>query len=99
MADKEPSTENVEQKESDGIDITPEKDGGVLKIIKRQGSPEFGHPITGDKVFVHYVGTLTDGTKFDSSRDRGEYFQFIIGKGITSAACIAVKQLWKKSYM
>ena len=35
----------------------------------------------GNSVAVHYVGTLTNGTKFDSSRDRGAGFTFRLGAG------------------
>ena len=62
------------------IDVTLEKDGGVLKEIKQEGISDEQPPL-GSSVFVHYVGTLTDGTKFDSSRDRGEKFEFTLGKG------------------
>jgi FKBP-type peptidyl-prolyl cis-trans isomerase len=44
-----------------------------------QGTGE--EAVTGKKVSVHYTGTLTDGSKFDSSLDRGRPFDFPLGGG------------------
>ncbi|OQS01583.1 peptidyl-prolyl cis-trans isomerase [Achlya hypogyna] len=54
-------------------------DGGVKKEILKEGSGEF--PPAGYEIRAHYTGTLLDGTKFDSSRDRGQVFTFVLGKG------------------
>ena len=45
----------------------------------QEGSGDF--PNSGDEIVAHYTGTLDDGTKFDSSVDRGKEFKFTLGKG------------------
>ena len=52
---------------------------GLQMIDIEVGSGE--SPQTGQTVVVHYTGWLADGTKFDSSVDRGQPFSFTIGTG------------------
>ncbi|XP_036145842.1 FK506-binding protein 59 [Monomorium pharaonis] len=62
------------------VDLTPAQDRGVLKEIIKEGSGDLT-PTTGCKVKVHYTGTLLDGTKFDSSKDKDKPFKFNLGTG------------------
>eukprot|EP00010_Vexillifera_abyssalis_P006135 CAMPEP_0201551736 /NCGR_PEP_ID=MMETSP0173_2-20130828/9179_1 /ASSEMBLY_ACC=CAM_ASM_000268 /TAXON_ID=218659 /ORGANISM="Vexillifera sp., Strain DIVA3 564/2" /LENGTH=425 /DNA_ID=CAMNT_0047962065 /DNA_START=9 /DNA_END=1286 /DNA_ORIENTATION=+ len=55
-------------------------DGGVIKKITQEGKGK-ATPPSGKEVTVHYTGTLEDGTKFDSSRDRNDPFKFKLGAG------------------
>jgi len=65
---------------ADAVDISD--DGGLCKRVLVPGDPAEGFPPAGSEVQVHYVGTLlSDGSKFDSSRDRPGNFKFKIGKG------------------
>ncbi|GKV10392.1 hypothetical protein SLEP1_g21763 [Rubroshorea leprosula] len=48
----------------------------LLKVGESWETPEFG-----DEVTVHYLGSLLDGTTFDSTRDRGEPLTFKLGQG------------------
>ena len=52
---------------------------GLKYIQVKEGAGET--PQKGQRVTVHYTGTLENGTKFDSSRDRNEPFTFTIGVG------------------
>ena len=61
---------------SSGAVKTP---SGLIFLITKKGSGAAAK--AGDTVAVHYTGTLTDGTPFDSSRDRGTPIEFPLGQG------------------
>ena len=63
-----------EAKSSNDMDTT--KFG--VKIYQEGEGPT---PKKGTMVKAHYTGTLLDGTKFDSSRDRGKPLEFVVGAG------------------
>jgi len=54
---------------------------GIQKEILVSPKDSWKKPKAGDELTVHYVGSLEDGTQFDSSRDRGEPIKFTIGQG------------------
>ncbi|MDY0302309.1 MAG: FKBP-type peptidyl-prolyl cis-trans isomerase [Candidatus Moranbacteria bacterium] len=66
---QEPVNQNNNQKNMD-LKIETTQEGTGDKVTK-----------AGDTISVHYTGKLEDGTKFDSSVDRGTPFDFTIGQG------------------
>lgn len=70
---------NEQVKSMNGFDkLTINKQGVQIEILK-EGTGAIAK--NGDTVSVHYVGTLENGTKFDSSVDRGTPFEFHLGAG------------------
>ena len=62
-----------------GTEETVTTASGLSYVDIKQGTG--ASPKTGQTAVVHYTGWLTDGKKFDSSRDRGTPFRFRVGQG------------------
>ena len=64
-----------------GGDSGTSPSGGGTLVIEDLAVGTGATAATGDTVTVHYIGTFTNGSKFDSSYDRGQPFSFRLGAG------------------
>jgi FKBP-type peptidyl-prolyl cis-trans isomerase len=71
---KKPATKKAVTKAGDTV-----KTKTGLKYIITKKNPAGKKAVIGDQVTAHYTGTLTNGKKFDSSRDGGRPYSFILG--------------------
>lgn len=71
--------QNTKEENSMDLANATTTDSGLKYIVVKEG--DGATPQSGQNVTVHYTGTLEDGTKFDSSRDRNRPFSFKIGIG------------------
>jgi peptidylprolyl isomerase len=75
-----PGEQKQEEQAEASAEMSKEEFWSQLRAeILRQGQGEGAK--NGDKLTVHYVGILEDGTKFDSSVDRGQPFTVTLGAG------------------
>ena len=74
--DAENQTKMIKEKFPNAIKTA----SGLMYTITKKGSGP--KPVKGNTVSVHYTGKLTDGTLFDSSRDRGTPITFQVGTGM-----------------
>ncbi|MEM8673704.1 MAG: FKBP-type peptidyl-prolyl cis-trans isomerase [Cyanobacteria bacterium P01_G01_bin.67] len=70
---------NISEEESMDLSNATTTESGLKYIVMEEGNG--ATPQTGENVTVHYTGTLEDGSKFDSSRDRNRPFSFKLGVG------------------
>lgn len=70
VAESSPKSDNTKMQE----DVTELK---IEDLVVGTGA----EAVSGKLISVHYTGTLTNGTKFDSSKDRGTPFEFTLGAG------------------
>ena len=77
---KDLNNKNIEENETINTTNNMNQETNELKIeTLKEGQGNSAQ--NGDVVSVHYVGTLENGIKFDSSLDRGQPFSFTLGAG------------------
>lgn len=64
----------------EGVDVSPKKDGGLLKILKKSGH-SMTFPLFGDKVYLKFNMYLENGQLLDSWMDQSKPYSFTIGDG------------------
>lgn len=75
----DPQTDEIISLQDNNVEVMEQNNGGLRIETLTEGT---GTEVqSGNRVTVHYVGTLRDGSQFDSSVDRGVPFTFVIGQG------------------
>lgn len=74
---EEPKKQVQQSEQSQTNKPAPVQDLQIEDLVVGEGA----EAVPGATVSVHYTGTLLNGTKFDSSLDRGTPFQFVLGTG------------------